>query len=80
MAPPTKHRAFIVEVCTWMPRVIPFSTHSSVVTSTGHIAPWLRAQPEHTQHGHAQVDVDGLAAARRARAGGLAGLRVHVQV
>ena len=24
------------------------------VTSTGHIAPWLRAQPEHTQHGHAQ--------------------------
>ena len=24
------------------------------VTSTGHIAPWLRAQPEHAQHGHAQ--------------------------
>ena len=23
------------------------------VTSTGHIAPWLRAQPEHTQHGRA---------------------------
>ena len=24
--------AFIVEVCTWMPRVIPFSTHSSVAS------------------------------------------------
>ena len=60
LRPPTKHRAFIVEVCTWMPRVIPFSTYSSVVSParrdvTGHIASWLRAQPEHTQHGH----VDG---------------------
>ena len=24
--------AFVVEVCTWMPRVIPFSTHSSVTS------------------------------------------------
>ena len=24
------------------------------VTSIGHIAPWLRAQTEDTQHGHAQ--------------------------
>ena len=24
--------AFVVEVCTWMPRVIPFSTHSSVAS------------------------------------------------
>ena len=32
LRPPTKHRAFIVEVCTWMPRVIPFSTHSSVAS------------------------------------------------
>ena len=50
------------------------------VISIGHIAPWLRAQPEHTQHRNARIDVDGLAAAGRARAGGLAGLRVHVQV
>ena len=29
-------------------------TQLCAVTSIGHIAPWLRAQPEHTQHGHAQ--------------------------
>ena len=29
-------------------------TQLCAVTSIGHIAPWLRTQPEHTQHGHAQ--------------------------
>ena len=40
LRPPTKHRAFIVEVCTWMPRVIAFSTQA-------HTALWRHQHRSH---------------------------------